>query len=238
VLPLFKKSEWNQSIKSDFHGTTGLLSVASSPTPDEMGERFVNAAVQTGFEQNSDFNGAKQEGAGPYQFTLKGKRRHSAAVAFLTPFLDRKTLTARPWSFVTRLIFNGNRVTGVEYMSRDGMSHIVRSRQEVIFCMGAVDSPQLLLLSGIGPGAELHKHGIEAVVDLPGVGQNLQDHPVLWMGYESKDHPPEGQVLVAGLFARSSHLPASSSTPQRCTTTLSYGSEATGHWADWLSPLR
>src|SRR5690606_26284632 len=122
-------------------------------------------------------NGAKQEnGAGFYQKNLKDGRRHSAAAGFLTPVLNRPNLTVRPWSQVKRLLFTGTRVTGVEYV-RQSTVETARATREVILSAGAIESPKILMLSGLGPASHLREHGIDVVRDLPGVGANLHDHP-------------------------------------------------------------
>jgi choline dehydrogenase len=213
VLPIFKFSERNETFHDTFHGDSGLLNVAESPIRNELGHAFIEASGQTGFrgESNWDFNGTTQEGtAGFYQHTVKQGKRHSAASAFLTPFLSERTnLQARPWAFVTRVLMENNRATGVEYATMDGALHHAYAN-EVVLCAGAIDSPQLLLLSGIGPADELRKQGIEVRQDLPGVGRNLQDHICVLHEFSARIQS-DGAVPCGGLFVRSEHCPRASS---------------------------
>jgi choline dehydrogenase len=149
-----------------------------------------------------DFNGPQQEnGAGFYQKNLKDGKRHSAAAGFLTPILGRPNLTVRPWSQVKQLRITGTRVTGVEYL-RQGRVELVRVAREVIVCAGAVESPKVLMLSGIGPADELRAHGIPVVVDLPGVGGNLHDHPRIGLRWTGRGVLP-GSSVSAGLLTHS-----------------------------------
>jgi choline dehydrogenase len=179
VLPYFKKSENNGQIRSDYHGTDGELHVndldAVSPVSDNI-ERFIAAGVEFGWPYNPDFNGESQDGVGRYQYTRKDNQRFSAADAWLKPALSRPNLTAIPFAAVTKILFEGKRAAGVSYLHENELKNAFASK-EVILCGGTINSPQLLLLSGIGPAAGLKKHGIPLLVDLPGVGQNLQDHP-------------------------------------------------------------
>ncbi|NKB65818.1 MAG: choline dehydrogenase [Candidatus Latescibacteria bacterium] len=203
VLPYFLKSEDNQRGASEFHGVGGALSVTDYPHPTPVGLAFLEAAMERGYagEKDWDFNGPQQEGgAGLYQFTIKEGRRHSAAAAFLMPILGRANLEVRPWTPVTRLLWEGNRVTGVEHVHQ-GEARQIHADREVIVSAGAVESPKLLMLSGIGPGEHLRTHGIPVVVDLPGVGQNLQDHPYVPVIYRSKVAlPPAYAGAESGLF--------------------------------------
>src|SRR5262249_50310972 len=138
----------------------------------------LRAAEALGYPPNPDFNGPRQEGAGLYQLTVKNGRRQSAAVAFLHPILGRPNLTTQTGSLVTRLLVERRRATGVSYVL-PGAARQARARREVILAAGAFNSPKLLLLSGIGPAAHLREQGIAVVADLPGVGENLQDHPLV-----------------------------------------------------------
>lgn len=175
VLPYFKRSE-NQMRGSNFwHGAGGPLTVSDVSHPDELSDAFVRAAEQAGIARNPDFNGERQEGAGYYQLTTRKGRRASAAAAFLKPVRHRANLVVRTHAQVSRVLMAGRRATGVEYLL-GGRLHQVGAAREVVLCGGAVNSPQLLQLSGIGPGALLQEHGVQTVHELPGVGQNLQDH--------------------------------------------------------------
>lgn len=184
VLPYFKKSEHQQRGASEFHGADGELSVTDPIAPTVVSQRFVDAAIAQGYDHNPDVNGMQQEGAGLYQLTVKDGKRHSAAAAFLVPILDRPNLTITTGALVTRLLFEGTRTVGVEYL-HEGTLHQVRVNQEVILSAGTFDSPKLLMLSGIGDAEHLQAMGIPVVANLPGVGQNLQDHPVVPVAHEA-----------------------------------------------------
>jgi choline dehydrogenase len=184
VLPYFKKSEHQQRGASEYHGVGGELSVTDVLAPAPISQRFIDAAVALGYDYNPDFNGMQQEGAGSIQLTIKDGKRHSAAAAFLVPILDRPNLTVLTGALVTRLLFEGTRTVGVEYLHEE-MLHQVRVNQEVILSAGSFDSPKLLMLSGIGDAEQLQAMEIPVVVDLPGVGQNLQDHILVPVPYEA-----------------------------------------------------
>ncbi|MHC5936117.1 GMC family oxidoreductase [Nostoc sp.] len=206
VLPYFKKSENQQRGASEYHGVNGELSVTDIISPAAISHRFVDASVAMGYDHNPDFNGMQQLGAGLYQFTVKDGKRHSAAAAFLLPILQRPNLTTMTGALVTRLLFEGTRTVGVEYM-HEGTLHQARVNQEVILSAGAFDSPKLLMLSGIGNAEHLQAMGISVVVDLPGVGQNLQDHVFVPIVYEAtQDLQPaitSNGIAEAGLFLHS-----------------------------------
>ena len=184
VLPYFKKSEHSSRGASEFHGVDGELSVTELISPAVVSQRFVDAAVALGYDHNPDPNGMQQEGAGLYQLTIKDGKRHSTAAAFLVPILHRPNLTVTTGALVTRLLFEGTRTVGVEYL-HDGTLHQVRVNSEVILSAGAFDSPKLLMLSGIGDAQHLQAMGIPVVANLPGVGQNLQDHPIVPVAHEA-----------------------------------------------------
>jgi choline dehydrogenase-like flavoprotein len=183
VLPAFKRSEHNERLGEPFHGRGGPLNVADHRFRHPLSEMFVEAAVGAGLPRNEDFNGAAQDGAGFYQVTQKGGMRWSTASAFLRPALERSNLTVVTGALAARIRFRGRRAVGVDYVSR-GQSASAEAGREVILCGGAVNSPQLLLLSGVGPGAELRALGLDVVLDLPGVGHNLQDHLGTFLRYE------------------------------------------------------
>ena len=175
MLPIFKALECNERGADEFHGASGELNVADIGNPNPLARVFVEAAVEAGLPLNHDFNGAAQEGAGPYQVTQKNGRRFSAARAFLDSSRARANLSIVTGAHVARILLENKRATGVEVRIGGGMQRMM-ARREVICAGGAINSPQLLLLSGIGPRAELARHGIELVHELPGVGRNLQDH--------------------------------------------------------------
>jgi len=175
LLPYFKKSENNERGADALHGIGGPLNVMDLAQPNRFGPLFVEAAQQAGFIKNPDFNGATQEGVGMYQVTHKGGERFSAAKAYLTPNLARPNLTVITGAHTTRLLLDGRRAVGVEARVAGELKQF-QARRELLVCAGALQSPQILMLSGIGPGAHLRQHGIDVVHDLPGVGANLHDH--------------------------------------------------------------
>jgi choline dehydrogenase len=183
VLPLFRKSEHNERLDDRFHGRGGPLNVADHRFRHPLSEMFVSAARETGVAENADFNGAGQDGCGFYQLTQKDGRRWSTASAFLRPALDRPNLTVVTNALACRLRIEGRRAVGVEYVGR-GRSALADASREVILCGGSVNSPQLLMLSGIGPAEHLRALGIPVTADLPGVGWNLQDHLGTFLRYE------------------------------------------------------
>jgi choline dehydrogenase len=174
VLPYFRRAEDNSRGASDYHGTGGPMPVGELLCPNPLSRRFLDACFEVGITANADFNGAEQEGAGFYQVSQRAGRRASAAVAYLRPALFRPNLTVRTEAHVQRVILESGRAVGVEYRHA-GRSMIARGG-EVILCGGAINSPQMLVLSGVGPEAHLHDKGVPVAVDLPGVGENLQDH--------------------------------------------------------------
>jgi len=175
VLPLFKRAEHNERGADAFHGSGGPLNVMDLAQPNRFGSVFVEAGREAGHAVNADFNGAHQEGVGLYQVTHKNGERFSAAKAYLTPNRQRPNLTVLTGAHTTRVVCEGCRAVGVEFR-RDGVVSLAKASREVLLAAGALQSPQLLLLSGIGPGDELRRHGIDVRHDLPGVGRNLHDH--------------------------------------------------------------
>lgn len=185
VLPYFLKAEDQARGPSALHAVGGPLRVEDQRTVNPMSRAFVEAAIEAGLPSNSDFNGPQQEGAGFYQVTQRRGRRCSAADAFLHPARGRPNLTVVPHAHATQIVLEGTRATGVEYVSA-GREFSVHAEREVILCGGSVNSPRLLMLSGIGPAKHLKQQGIEVALDLPGVGENLQDHLFLPVAYEAK----------------------------------------------------
>ncbi len=175
VLPYFKRAEHNERGADAFHGAGGPLNVMDPRSPSRFSPIFVEAGRQAGFPVNHDFNGIEQEGVGLYQVTHKNGERCSAAKAYLTPHLARPNLQVITGAHTTRVLLEGRRAVGVEYR-QDGRLHQLKAAREVLLCAGALLSPQILMLSGIGPAAQLQQHGIPLVHDLPGVGANLHDH--------------------------------------------------------------
>ena len=175
VLPWFKHAEHNERGADAFHGTGGPLNVADLRSDATWRERFTQAGVQAGHPRNADFNGAEQEGFGPYQVTHRDGERFSAAKAYLTPNLSRPNLQVLTGAQVLRVRLEGRRAVGVE-VRLGGVERSLTARREVILSAGALQSPQLLMLSGVGPGAHLQALGLPVLHDLPGVGQHLHDH--------------------------------------------------------------
>lgn len=175
VLPIFKRSQHQERGASEFHGTGGPLNVSDLRYQHPVSEAFIQACGEAGLPLSDDFNNEKQEGVGFYQVTQKDGERCGVAKAYLHPALERPNLTVITDARVSRLLLDGKRVIGAEYQ-RKGRTERVEAG-ETLLCGGAINSPQVLLLSGIGPGEELRKHGIEVQHELPGVGENLQDHP-------------------------------------------------------------
>jgi choline dehydrogenase-like flavoprotein len=189
VLPYFLKSEGNADFSGPLHGTDGPLHVERSRTDNPFHEIFIEAARQAQLPLRDDFNGGEQEGCGVYQLTQKNGERWSAARAYLHPHIGRRAnLRVECGARVRRILFEGRRAVGVQY-EQGGVVRALRARREVIVSAGALQSPQILLLSGIGPAAEARRVGVEVVHDLPGVGLNLQDHPDFVFGFaaDSKD---------------------------------------------------
>ena len=175
LLPYFKRAEHNERGADALHGSGGPLNVMDPRSPNRFGPIFVEAAKQAGHASNADFNGEHQEGIGIYQVTHKNGERFSAAKAYLTPNLGRPNLTVVTGAHTTRIVVEGARAVGIE-VRVDGLAKRYLARREVLLAAGALQSPQILMLSGIGPAAHLREHGIAVVRDLPGVGRNLHDH--------------------------------------------------------------
>jgi len=184
VLPYFKRAECNENGGDDFHGQEGPLHVSNARSGNPLFRAFVQAGVQAGHPATKDFNGAQQEGFGPYQMTIHNGRRWSAASAYLTPVIARPNLTVESNAQVSRILFEGRRTTGVEFVQNKEKKQ-ARASREVILSGGAVNTPQVLLLSGIGDGDVLNRFDIPVVQDLKGVGKNLQDHLDCSIQYES-----------------------------------------------------
>lgn len=175
VLPAFKRIERYERGADEYRGRTGELHVSDLRNDHPWCEAWVRAATEFGLPRNDDFNGATTYGVGAYQLTIRGGWRESASRAFLHPSRARPNLDLRTGAQVSRVLFEGNRAVGVEWIERGGL-HRVRAQREVVLAAGAIQSPQVLQLSGVGPADLLRRHGIAVVADLPGVGQNLQDH--------------------------------------------------------------
>ena len=175
VLPYFKKAENQTNGADEFHGVGGPLNVSDQPGRFELADAVMEACVQAGIPRNPDFNGAQQEGCGYYQTTTSNRRRWSTAKAYLHPARQRANLVVQTGAHATRVLIENNRAVGVEYHTASGR-RIARARGEVIVSGGAYGSPQLLLLSGVGPAQHLQDIGVSVVRDMPAVGSNLHDH--------------------------------------------------------------
>ena len=213
MLPLFKRSEDFSRGESEFHGAGGLLHVSADYEPHPLHAAVVEAAQEVGIPFNDDHNGPTQDGVGYCHLMIKDNVRQSQTVAFLRPVLDAPNLTVLTGTRVRRLVLEGGRCVGVDVGGRE-----LRAEQEVVLSAGTIESPKLLMLSGIGPAAELARVGVEVAVDLPGVGENLHDHvlsPVVCSS--SRPMPPTvpgTNPLHLHLFARSrGDLPAPDTQP-------------------------
>ena len=175
VLPYFKRAEHQTRGADAFHATGGPLCVSDVADHHPICEAFIKSAIELGFARNDDFNGASQDGVGYHQTTTRNGRRCSTAVGYLRPAMRRANLRVVTQALTETILFDGRRATGVTFR-REGRVGTVRAAREVILCGGAVNSPQLLMLSGIGPQSHLAELGIPVVQHLPGVGQSLQDH--------------------------------------------------------------
>ena len=178
VLPYFRKSEGYENGANDFHGGDGPLRVSESPMQDSLYDMFVSAGREAGYPETNDFNGAQQEGFGPYQRTIHEGERWSASFAYLRPIeKERSNLTILSTALVSRVVFHGGKAHGVETVAKPGAEpEVIHAAEEVIVCAGAVQSPQILQLSGIGPAELLKANGVTCLHDSPNVGANLQDH--------------------------------------------------------------
>ncbi|RUW27128.1 alanine-phosphoribitol ligase, partial [Mesorhizobium sp. M4B.F.Ca.ET.013.02.1.1] len=183
VLPFFLRSEDNNRFCNQAHAVGGPLGVSDIDHIHPLTRAWLQACQQAGLPYNPDFNSGDQAGCGLYQITAKNNRRSSAATAFIKPARHRSNLQIRTGSTVTRIIVEKGRAVGVEYVAK-GRKWVVMASREVILSAGAIASPKLLMLSGIGPAGALREHGIPVVADLPGVGQNLQDHIEISLVYQ------------------------------------------------------
>lgn len=200
VLPYFRRAEHNERGADAFHGTGGPLNVMDLRSPSPLGAAFVEAGRQAGYPVNRDFNGAQQEGVGSYQVTHRNGERCSAAKAYLTPHLGRPNLTVVTGARATRVLIEGGRAVGVEYL-QGGQVRQARAGREVLLSAGALQSPQLLLLSGIGPGEHLRAVGVPVRHELPGVGLHLHDHVDVVQVWDAP-HLKESFGLSAGGLLR------------------------------------
>lgn len=183
VLPYFRKSETHAERSDDFHGADGPLSVCRARGTSPLFDRFVEAGVEAGYSRNDDFNGAVQEGFGRYDFTIRNGKRCSTSRAFLRPVLKRPNLTVATHAMTERIVIKNGRAVAVDYTQK-GERRRAHAAGEIVLSAGAVGSPQILMVSGIGDPEDLRQHGIEVAHNLPGVGRNLQDHVDVCLVYE------------------------------------------------------
>ena len=217
VLPYFRRAEDNERGESRYHGVGGPLSVTDARSPHPLVDTMIAAAIESGMPANDDHNGEVQDGAGRDQFTIRDGRRDSTASAYLRPAIARGNVDVITNAHASRLLFEGDRVVGVEYLKDDVLQEL-RAEREVLMSCGAYGSPQLLMLSGIGPAAHLAPMGIEVRQDLP-VGEGLQDHPVCslqWLSNEPSmlaGFSPE----AAAQYEADASGPLSSNVGEGCT---------------------
>jgi len=195
VLPYFKKSEHNEQFGGEYHGWDGEMNITQSQQPHPLSEVFIQACEEAGISRNDDYNGPEQLGASLLQFTIKNNRRHSAATAFLKPARKRSNLTVRTNSQVKSILVENGRAVGVEVMVGNTGSERINCRKEVILSAGAIQSPHILMLSGIGDPVELGKAGVNVIHPLQGVGKNLQDH--VWTGVGAHTIIPTANQLLS-----------------------------------------
>lgn len=196
VLPYFRKSEHNERFNNEYHGTNGPLWVSDSRTDSPFHDYFLKAANECGIPTVDDFNGENQEGAGVFQVTQKNGERLSSARAYLFPYMGKRSnLCVETSAHVQRILFEGKRAVGVEFKQGNEV-RTLRARKEILLSAGAFQSPQILMLSGVGDAKALGQHGIPVIHHLPGVGQNLQDHPDFIFGYTT--HSPATFGFTAG----------------------------------------
>eukprot|EP00794_Sanderia_malayensis_P018193 gene18193-20008_t len=184
-LPYFKKAQTHQLGEDDYRGGSGPLHVSRGCMENPLFHAFIDAAVECGYPYTADMNGYQQEGVGPMDMTIYKGKRWSAAQAYLRPALKRENLAVESRAFVYKILMDGNKAVGVEY-EQDSQVRRLKARKEVILSGGAINSPQLLMLSGIGDEGDLARLGIPVAVDSPGVGKNLQDHLEVYVQHECK----------------------------------------------------
>lgn len=188
IQKYFLRSEGNSILSGSWHGTDGPQGVSNNPSPNPLSLAFVQSCQERGIPYNPDFNGAVQEGAGLYQTTTRGSRRCSTAVGYLAPARHRKNLEVITGALVHHVVFERQRAVGVSYSIAGGAKTVARADSEVVITSGAIGTPKLMMLSGVGSPDHLKSHGIAVVADLPGVGQNLHDHFGIDIVAELKGH--------------------------------------------------
>lgn len=199
LLPHFVRTEDNQRIRNRLHGQGGVLTVADLPSVHPTTRAMMDAARQAGLALVDDFNDGDARGAGLFQVNMRDGKRASIASNAIQPALRRPNLKLVTQAFVQRIVFEGQRAVGVEYRVAGGALRTARAGAEVLLCAGAIQSPQLLMVSGLGPAAQLREHGIAVVADLPGVGENLQDHACVPLSWRMKPGVPSMNSNFRGL---------------------------------------
>ncbi|MEZ3159190.1 choline dehydrogenase [Microbacterium sp. BWT-B31] len=216
VLPFFRKAEHNERLNDRYHSSDGAMNVTEQVAHNELSKAFVRAAQELGLPFTPDFNGAEQDGVGYYDVTQKKARRESAATAYLKPAKKRRNLTVQTQALATKVLVENGRAIGLRY-TVNGRERVAYADREVVLSAGAVNSPRLLLLSGIGPAEELKALGIEVVHDLPGVGKNYQDHMDVYLtaettpvSYNRSDRPvPAVLAMIQYILYRTGPITAS-----------------------------
>ena len=226
VLPYFKKAEANERGADEYHGAGGPLFVSNQRSPNPSSHAFVDAAASLQMRTTNDFNGERQEGFGIYQVTQHNGERWSAARAYVEPVRDQGNISIRTKTLVERLVIEGGRVTGVRVRKGKG-SEMLYAKRGVILSAGAFNSPQIMMLSGIGPAQHLKDHGIDVVLDRPEVGANLQDHIDYVSGWETESDVPIGGSLKGTLKLVSSMIEHRRSRTGSMTTPYA---ESGGFW--------
>jgi choline dehydrogenase len=205
LLPYFVRTEDQQRSEQEFtrpwHGRGGPLTANNLHNPHPVSLAMVQAAIQAGMPACKDFNNGHPDGAGLFQVNLKNGQRSSVARNAIEPAMQRRNLDVRMQVLVTRIGLDGLRASTVHWKDKAGASHAACASKEVLLCAGALQSPQLLMLSGIGPAAHLQEMGIEVKVDLPGVGANLQDHAIVPMSWRMKARPASTARCAAWVLA-------------------------------------
>lgn len=206
VLPYFKKSEDQEDDTNPLGGKGGPINLinARNHNPNPTSQAFIDACRELGYPATDDFNGPHMEGAGWHHINIKDGKRHGANEAYIEPIVSRQNFTLQTNSYATRLLFEGSRCVGIEYV-QNGETKTARATKEVIVAGGALESPKLLMLSGIGPTQHLQEHGISTFVDLPGVGQNFHNHVLTGVIRECTQPVPQGNnnLSEAALFCKS-----------------------------------
>lgn len=201
ALPYFKKQETWEGGENEWRGGDGPLGVQTCKYQDSLVEAFAEAGDQAGYPWTDDYNGATQDGFGRLQMTIKNGRRSSGSTAYLKPALSRRNLKVEVETLATRIVFDGMAATAVE-VRRNGLPSLVHAEREIILCGGVINSPQLLMLSGLGDPDELARHGIATRADLAGVGRNLQDHVSVMLMFRRKEPGPFFRAMRYDRVAR------------------------------------